>query len=468
MKKPILILSILLFTISVKSQILEWWSPPIALTDSTSNNSNPVVAVYPYDNPELYMFYEKGVNPFREIWWRKISEPMSDEQMLIGGWPEVDYRNPQILLNNFLIFECNIYENYDLFGVKFDENGLAGDIFRLTNTELDENDFCCYSEYSYYSLCCWVSDGNILVAEPQESQDTLIFTDIEIIDSVACFNPVCRYNYVGWQKMVNNNSHIYYSIKTYPLYQWTDPESIIDTGNNINLTISNTAIEFSYGDNNLCWQAEDRIYFSDLDGDNIYSPEIPGIETYSEPGAISIIWFTDYYPEYYSFAGETDSVRNIYFMDENSIIINITDDTFINKNPGLFIGRGVLGDYEVINIWQTEINGYDVLYGSIGWYQLVYGKINEDERSQINLSPNPFSKKLNIKLINVQTEVALLEIFSISGEKLFQREIQGQANTKQSISWNPKSEGVNLSEGIYFVKLTQGESSIVRKVIYSK
>jgi len=463
MKTVFTLFTVLFFTFLLNAQIVQDWTPPLPLTDSMSFNSNPVVAVYPNDIPELYMFYEKGEEPFREIWWRKISEPMSDEQMLIGGWPEVDYRNPQILLYNFLIFECNIYENYDLFGVKFDENGLAGDIFRLTNTELDENDFCCYSEYSYYSLCCWVSDGNILVTEPQESQDTLIFTDIEIIDSVACFNPVCRYNYVAWQKMVNNNSHIYYSIKTYPLYQWTDPESIIDTGNNINLTISNTAIEFSYGDNNLCWQAEDRIYFSDLDGDNIYSPEIPGIDAYSEPVAISIICFTDYYPEYYSFAGETDSVRNIYFMDESSIITNITEDTLINKTPSLHIGRSQINDYEVINIWQTEINGYDVLYGSVGWYQLVYGKINENEISQLNIFPNPLSTQATIKinLVEITNEEISISILNNQGKKVDEIRMKGKNSNEININW---SKG-DLQSGVYYLVIKTEKEQISEKFI---
>jgi len=469
MKTIFTLLPVFLFfffwTLSPQAQLVEDWTDPVALTDSMSNNSNPTVVIN-YGTQELFMFYEKGETLYKEIWWRKISEPMSEEQMFIGGWPEVDYRNPQILFDDFLIFECNIFENYDLFGVKFNENGLAGDIFQMTNTSQDENNLCCYSEYSYYGLCSWVSSGDTYVTEIEENQDTLNFTDIIVIDSGNCSFPVCTYNYVAWQKEVNDSSHIYYSIKTYPSYQWSDPESIINTGNNINLTISKTA-ENSYWDNDLCWQSEDMIYFSDLDGNNIYSPEIPGVETFYEPDAIGIIWYTDYYPDYFSFVGETDSVRNIYFMDLGSELISITNDAFINKNPGLHIGRNQINDYEVINIWQTEINGNNVLYSSIAWYTLIFGNVDENEILQLYLSPNPFTESLNIELKSDQSECILFEIFSISGQRLFNKEIQGQPNTQQSISLNPKSEGLNLTEGIYLVKLTQGKSSVVQKVVCS-
>ena len=202
MKKSILILSILLFALSAKPQLIGEWSLPVALTDSISKNANPVVAVYPNDDSELYMFYEKGEEPFRQIWWKKISEPMSEEQMFLGAWPEVDYRNPQILLYNFLIFECNVSGNYDFFGVKFDENGLAGDIFQLTNTEFEERDLFPYTN-DYSNLCCWVRGGNVYIAKPQQSQDSLILADSELIDSGDCYDPVCQENYIAWRKVEN-------------------------------------------------------------------------------------------------------------------------------------------------------------------------------------------------------------------------------------------------------------------------
>ncbi len=221
----------------------------------------------------------------------------------------------------------------------------------------------------------------------------------------------------------------------------------------------------------LCWQSQDKIHFSYTWGPNLYisTPELPGIEKYYEPTAFHLILLTESIPELYSFAGEAGSSRNIYLIDNmfSGEVLNISNDDHINKNPRLFSGHLNWPYYEIINVWQKEIEGVDVLFESHAWY-MATGNIDDEKSVELNIYPNPFTETLNIELMNVQTDVTLLEIFSISGEKLFCREIQNQANTSQSISWNPISDGVNLSEGIYLVKFTQGRSSVVRKVVYSK
>lgn len=471
MKKSILILSILLFTLSAKPQLMGEWSLPIALTDTLSNNANPVVAVYPDDDAELYMFFEKGEAPFRQIWWKKISEPMSEEQIFIDAWPEVDYRNPQIFQNSFLLFESNVFGNYNLFGVKFDENGLAGGIFQLTNTEYDESSFFIINGY-YSNTCCWDSEDNVFIAELQQSQDTLTLEDIVLIDSGDCFDPVCQNNYIAWRKVENNESHIYYSQKNWSTSQWSEPEAIVDTGNNINHSLSIVAISEIDEGYNLCWQTNNKIYFSNLNGSYLYSPNIPGVENYYEPSAYNYMFLTDNFPGFYSFVGETDSARDIYIMDDygSSNVLKITNDLQLNKNPRLYTGRNVYGysQYEIVNIWQTEINGYDVLYSSYAVYNVVIGGIDENEQSRLNVYPNPFTETLNIEFFPKGSEMINLEIYTLNGERVFSREIQGQTNTLQSISWNPKSDWKSLSQGVYFVKLTQGESITVKKVIYSE
>jgi len=361
-----------------------------------------------------------------------------------------------------------IYDEYDLFGVKIDPNGLAGDFFQLTNTGYDENSLYTSSGY-YSSICCWESEGNIYVAEPQISQDTLVLEGIEILDSVDCYDPVCQEYYVAWRKVENNESHIYYSEKNISSNQWSVPVAIIDTGNNVNLSLAVSVPDVG-GGYNLCWQANNRIYLSELSGYYMFSPEIPGIEYYYEPVAFNVLLVTDVIYGFYSFAGGIVSQRDIFIVDEDvsNYMLNITDDPYVNKNPRLFAGRGNYYYFEIINIWQTEMNGNDVLFGSFARYNVVIGSVDENEMSELDIYPIPFTETLNIDFIKDKAELTILEIFTISGKRVLQREIQGQANILQSITWSPESEGVTLSEGIYFVKLKLGESSIVRKVVYSK
>jgi len=102
-------------------------------------------------------------------------------------------------------------------------------------------------------------------------------------------------------------------------------------------------------------------------------------------------------------------------------------------------------------------------------YDYMVGEDNPSEiENSISIYPNPFTDILNIEFVNNEIETTILEIFSMNGESHLYREFQNQPNLQQSISWNPGSDGINLSEGIYLVKITQGSFSTVQKVIYSR
>lgn len=451
---------------SLQSQIVEDWTAPLRLTDTLSFNSNPVVvSLQDYIADETYMFYEKRqtLNDPTEIWWKKISDPSSEEQMLIGGFPEVNYRNPQIVFSDFLIFESNLNGNYDLFGVKVDENGLAGNIFQLTNAEQDENSFFAPSDY-YSDLCCWERGGNIIAANIQQSQDTLIFINLDTIDSGDCFDPVCRNNFIAWRKIENNESHIYYSEISWPNFEWSDPDTIIQTNDNIKLTLSRTTPDFG-GGYSLGWQSSDKIYFTDTGYGPFYisSPEIVGIEKYYEPTAFNIIMLVKAMPEMYSFAGETSNSRDIYIVDEfvSGYILNITEDTLFNKNPTLFSGRINWLYYEIINLWQTEINGYDVLFQSSAWY-IATGGINEGEPFEVNISPNPVNKTQNI-VISLPDNILIhnVQIYSATGNLVLEKKFRYQTSPYE----------INLKNnlpGLYFIKIQTSKGEIVRKLIKMK
>jgi len=461
MKTLLIFLSILLCTVSLKSQIIENWTTPVALTDSTSNNSNPAIVLLDDNGSQaVIMFYEKGGLGSRQIWWKKISDPSAEEQMLIGGWPEVDYRNPQIRNNAHLIFECNVFGNYDIFGVAFDVNGLVGEAFQLTNTEYDENAFFCGN--SYIDDCCWESEGNIIAAKLQLSQDTLKLAENEIVDSINCLGPVCRQNFIAWGKVENNESHIYYSKKSYPDYQWSDPDTITGTNDNTHLSLSRADSEWAEG-HNLCWQAADKIYFVETWGGPsppISSPQIPGIEEYFEPAGFHLIMLLDYFPELYAFAGQTATSRDIYIVDEflSGYVLNITDDTLVDKNPGLFSGRYDWPYYEVINIWQTEINGYDVLYHSSAWY-LATGGIEEDGLKELAVSPNPVGENQTLTIHppeNVLVEG--VQVFSTTGVLIHEKTFAPQSQQFQ----------IELKKGlpgVYFIKIETSRGGTIRKVI---
>jgi hypothetical protein len=464
MKKPLIFLSVIFVVISLKSQIVEDWTAPVALTDSLSFNSKPLLFwPYGYGSDDLYMIYEKRFSQTGngQIWWKLISDPSSEEQLLIGGYPEYNYRNPQLFLYGFLIFECNIYGNYDLFGVKIDENGTVGNIFQLTNTETDESSF--YAPQYYTNICCWEMDGNIYTSEVQIILDTLNFPIIETIDTGNCQNPVCQDGYIAWRKIENNESHLYYSVKEYPWYQWSDPDTIIQTGNNINMSLSRTSIDFGPG-YNICWEASDKIYFTNIFGApyQISSPEIPGVDNYFEPSGFNLIILSDNSSELYSFAGQTGSSRDIYIVDEfvSGYILNITQDSLIHKNPKLLAGREDFPYYEVFNIWQTEFNGFDVLYGSSAWY-LAIGGFNETKTSQIRIFPNPVSDKLIIHISDPDLITSEISILNNHGQQMDEIKMEGNNSNEISLTWKKG----DLPAGVYFLVVASTNRITTKKFI---
>jgi hypothetical protein len=105
------------------------------------------------------------------------------------------------------------------------------------------------------------------------------------------------------------------------------------------------------------------------------------------------------------------------------------------------------------------------------WMSYDY-MVGEEEHSalwnELNIYPNPFKECIIFDFIMLESAPAILEIYSLSGKKYFQTKISGSLNTQQTFTWNPVSEGLDLSPGIYFIKFTQGKKTVIKKVVYSK
>ncbi len=457
MKKAIIISIVIFISVSVKSQY-ETWSNPIALTDSSSYNSNPELATLPeYSYGNLFMFYEKRQQPqgISQIWWKNISAPNSEEQILIGGLPDVDYLNPKILNNDILVYECNISGNYDLYGIKIDEFGTVGNSFQLTDTEYDERSF--YGENYYLPYCCWESNGNIIIADIDYSSDSLQFLNLITIDTGNCNSPSCLYKFITWQKIENNESHIYYSEKEYSSSDWSEPDTIIHTNDNTNLSVSRAVMD---GGDHVCWQSSNNVYYKiKYPGAEIYSPDFSDIENYYEPTVYTLVILSKYDPDLHSFVGETESIRNIYISDGmySNNVIQLTNDTLIEKKPRFLTGRYFTGAYEIYNMWQTEINGYDVLYTSFAIFSI--GGINDNTMIELNIAPNPVSNNQNIIISSPENiSIYSAQIYSVSGELILKTDFNSKSQQHEI-------DLKNALPGVYFIKIQTSQGESVKKLI---
>jgi hypothetical protein len=443
-KLSVVLLAMMLLGNLVQAQYIQGWSEPVSLTDSMSFNTNPVIVVTEdFYYGDLLLFYEKqfSLESPKQIWMQNMTGPNNGQEMALLANDTITYRNPKILDNSFLIYESNLNGNFDIYGIEFDESGISGETFQLTNTSGDEKSLFILTNSYYSGLTCWEYEGKILVSEILSNSGTLQFAEIDTLDSGDCHDPVCTYRYVAWCKIQNNESHIYCSSKEWPSLQWSEPDTIFATGDNINLRMANAMFETR----TLCWENADSILFLEFLNywEPFISPHFDGIEQYHQPTAYNLDIITDFFPELYSFVGGVDNQTDIYIVDGmfSDDPLKLTNGFQINSNPILYSGRHYSNSIEVLNIWQTQINGYEVLFKSDAIYFL--GAIPENTNSsffKITVTPNPASESVNFEFENVQNfQNVQLRCYNVFGSLLHSEALlQGQKEAVLDISsWPP-------------------------------
>ncbi|MCF7912070.1 MAG: right-handed parallel beta-helix repeat-containing protein [Candidatus Cloacimonetes bacterium] len=81
-----------------------------------------------------------------------------------------------------------------------------------------------------------------------------------------------------------------------------------------------------------------------------------------------------------------------------------------------------------------------------------------------NLFPNPFNPETTINFMLTEPGNVKLNIYNIKGQKVTELLDELKEPGKYSITWNAE----NLCSGLYFIKLSQGSYSIIRKTILLK
>jgi len=477
MKKPILIIFMLISSYTY-AQFYEDWTEPYAITDSLSINTNPdVLADTDILDGDVVVFYEKEIssNSTTQVWMRNLST-MEDEQEVLGA-ENKDFRNPKLLVFSpyydtrcFIIYESNESGNFNIYGIEFFEDGSFGSSFQLTNTPEDENS-CFVVDFYGNSSACWEANNNIHYSAISFSQDTIQFDEIVTIDTNFCFEPVCSDNIVFWRKMINDSSHIYYS-ENVASGQWTNPLALYSSGNNTNLQMFSQMLYGFLEEEFLIWENDGQALTWSYWSQEVSALEFQGVNSYYEPsGFIFDILTEKWIPAIYSFCSGENESKEVYAVIEefSNEAINISNNFHIDSYPKLFMGKWGVNYFNTLNIWQSEVNNNSVLY--LSQISILIGgseEINSNNKLSLHLSPNPFKEKVEIEYYLNEKGSATIEILSLRGNQLLKRNIKAVANSWQSFTWNPNNEELNFSKGNYFVKLTQGASSIVRKVVYSK
>jgi hypothetical protein len=355
--------------------------------------------------------------------------------------------------------------------MKFFLPGVFNDLFQITDVEDDILN--CYSHGGPWNHSfCWKSGENIIYAELVPDSDTLSILNQDTIDSGNASNPVCSPQIIAWQKMVNNEYKIFYSTKIFPATEWSDPDTLFYDGDNTDLKMG-TVMNFFIDAETISWVNSDTMVVYSVLEDTFLNPLHEATSVCMEPHMFTFDLITDWIGLHiisYSL-GENEN-KEIYavgqaFMGFPNDPVNLSNNDVPDHNPYLFPGR--MGGYwhELINVWESEVNGHRGIYKSD--IKLLFGsndskKFDENE-FQVHVQPNPFIDQTTISFFHDAESATRIDIYNVMGEKVFTKKIIKNNPGWNEYIWKPDLMGL-LPEGFYFIQVNQGNLQKTCKAIF--
>lgn len=442
------------FTIVVQSQPVEEWSTPSAFTDSSSYNSNPDMVA-----GTSVIFYEKKQEQggASDIYCVNLDTYCGEIAVLSND--SITYRNPKGLVTfstNYCLYESNESGNFELYAISFDDNCNFGNPIRLTYTPEDENSLM-VNRFEY--KIAFLKGDKVTYAMIDIPFDSISLSDVQTIDTIPGTNPLISSGNFFWQRNEEGESHIYRSI--YENKGWSAPEPFYIQGDNINLSVIDGS-DFGFYTLMPIWENNGNyLYYSDLL--ILDSISLPPMDTIFQLSAFVYSIITDYFDGAYAFTSGYGVEQDIFFENQalGSEVVNISNNDYKDSNPRLFMGPLQYYYWEWYCLWETEINGHSVLYYSE--QDVFFADVNEKlSEPVIELTPNPFKDKLNITVKNSDISAAI-EIYTVQGKK-----IASTVTENGSFIWEPSKDNKDIPEGVYILKVKQGDKTFSEKIIYSR
>lgn len=476
MKTSILLFVALVVCLLSNAQFYPDWSEPGIFTDSLTLNSNATLLIV--DNQDLYSFFEKRASPdaLPQIWYSTSfiageEEQLTNNELFTYRNPTAYYDSPGYNSRSFIFYESNETGNFELYYVEvFLQDSISNSV-QFTYTNEDESMLDFGGEYFYTAT--WKSGEVIKAATIITSYDSIYLENINTIDSLNCYDPVCSEEYVLYRKIENDSSHIYFSKYDNYSGHWLEPDTVFATGNNTELT---KARSMSFGSEPyFCWRNNNGTYGFDPYWNQVDQLSFYGIDNINETSLLIYYLITDMYAPMgiYTFTSGEDNQREVWAtISYYSEPKNISENVYCDANPQVFVSYEGSYYFNAMAVWESTVNNNSVL--SCSQISISYGKVNENnfrQRNQLNckISPNPFSESLNIEYYLSSPSEISIDIYSLSGKHITNIKTGIAKKGWNSLSWNLiESKIAELNEGAYFVVIRKGNKQTVQKVIYTK
>ena len=468
---------IFIFSYSCYSQSLNW-SVPQSLTDSLSDNNNPIVITI---SDKGFMFWEKSTDSLSTaIYMRNITDMNEPVELLDSN--DVHYRNPQFIRFSgnpmpdtlfYMLYETDQNGNFDIYYLKYCQDGnFYGPEPAIVTPNNDQ-----HLRVEGGKLV-WEQEGNIMYSHIEGPfGGPYSFTEPIIIDENDCLNPVIGPISIAYEKSVNDTSQIYYTLYDSQSSTWLPPEELYTVGYNTSLSFIDNGI---WGSNcpSLLWESRQgdswKLFVYDFSLQELHDLEIQSSLQLYPSGLNIAIWLIkqNNYLElsYLTFVKNENGNDDIFVNEQHSILqfFNLSTSEYKDTNPRLVVGRYYWGTYHIYDIWESYRNGHWQLFMSKMELVVSIGEHDNCDKSfDFEIFPNPFYENLRINYSLKSECLVEISIYDYRGKYITTLIKKWESAGTYSYLWNAKDDqNKSISPGLYFVRFTANNSLVIKKIIY--
>lgn len=462
---------VIVLTQSVGAQGVYEWGPAVAVTDTSTFNSNPTAWLI--DNQQFGIFYEKQTCDSCNVglWFRNLTTMEDEIPVLVDT--QLHY-NPVFIQANandfkgFLLYLSSPDGDTNIFASRLENNFIISETTQLTFTETTPSNMG-YSD-NYIDHLAWVEDSCVFSAIPLIQNGQIALTELTKLDSMHNTDIKIGNQTAYFQRNVGDSLHIYGRDYAYDHgsgeWYWDETFPVKTTGNNTDMSVDNS--EFSAG-NELIWVTDNQIHGFAYSYEFVLNTfNLPNIQ---HPGYImwDIVVKDEWMPHvlvYSTGEGDNTEIYGSFSPYGNSPdTTNLTYDGVRDSNPDLFWGEfsGNNG-FWIYAVWQSHRNGHIALYYS-KFLGFIEGGLDEQEDTDISLSvsPNPFNREIKINVSSISGEDIQISVYSLSGRLVWKHFIPATNQPVKSCVWVP---GSKVAKGTYLVVATQNGAQTLQRVVY--
>ena len=478
----------LIFLITSKAMVGQkgYWSSPVSITDSISDNRNAVIKLINFTQSDFYIFWEKSTDTLStSICYKRFYS--NDAPEILLAETGVHYTNPQLMVANngthdttfYLFYESDATGNQKIYFRAYGSDGFT-EPHELTSTTQTQTDLLCNDN----GRIVWMEQDRVMHVMINTIDGT--FDTPVVLDSANCSFPSIPqpeadwswgfgFPVVAWIKEVNNSSTIV--IRSYDNEQgWLDPLILYSAPQCLNLSFcngfgSNSILTWDYFNDTIC-----RIATYDLEQSLFYpsafelsAPAQPKFYSgfffvksrYMEVGISSFVYHNMDTAQIYSSPFYYGAYTTLKSYEHISMPENIV------TNPQISTGKFETPcNYYFINSWEEKVNNHwQLKYASA--FECLSGIEEQEDINGLNvsISPNPFSEETRI-FLNTQDAFnrAVISIHNTMGglvETLYDGPIKAG---QHEFSWNGKQQ----PPGLYLVTYQGKNVLITKKIILTK